>query len=89
MLSTKQFCICVIWGVSIYISWGAADAHSSPVPCGMVVQETYPRSHTASVQHPFEGLLSHPRGSRKDARSPTQVPTGGKVGESGGWSNSL
>ena len=68
-------------------AWGAAHAHSSPVPCGMVVP--YPRSHTASVQHPSEGLLSHPRGSRKDALSPTQVPTGGKVGESDGWSNSL
>ena len=87
MLNTKQFWVCLIWGVSIYISWGAAHAHSSPVPCGMVVP--YPRSHTASVQHPSEGLLSHPRGSRKDALSPSQVPTGGKVGESDGWSNSL
>ena len=56
-------------------------------PLRMVVP--YPRSHTASVQHPSEGLLSHPRGSRKDALSPTQVPTGGKVGELDGWSNSL
>lgn len=87
MLNTKQFWVCLIWGVSIHISWGAAHAHSSPVPCGMVVP--YPRSHTASVQHPSEGLLSHPRGSRKDALSPTQVPTGGKVGELDGWSNSL
>lgn len=87
MLNTKQFWVCLIWGVSIHISWGAAHAHSSPVPCGMVVP--YPRSHTASVQHPSEGLLSHPRGNRKDALSPTQVPTGGKVGELDGWSNSL
>lgn len=89
MLNTKQFWVCLVWGVSICISWGAAHAHSSPVPCGVVVQETHPRSHTASVQHPSEGLRYHPRGSRKDVLSPTQVPTGGKVGESDGWSNSL
>ena len=58
-------------------------------PAGVVVQETHPRSHTASVQPPSEGLLYHPGGSRKDVLSPTQVPTGGKVGESDGWSNSL
>ena len=52
MLNTKQFWVCLVWGVSICISWGAAHAHSSPVPCGVVVQETHPRSHTAGVQHP-------------------------------------